>query len=136
MNALDRAQQHKKGYRLSINEARRANEACRPLKVGRHEPGKSFSDPKLTLGADEDAGDLGSVAELRHFRVVVVHGAEARLAVQAEHEDHRVDPRSELSNGHRKKTELNLTSKFSNIMTLDGWKLNVKKSHTIRLLFF
>ena len=51
---------------------------------------------RLTLRPDEDQGDVLHVAVLRHFGVVVIDGVEARLVLEAEHEDHRVDPRGEL----------------------------------------
>ena len=50
----------------------------------------------LTLRPDEDQGDILHVPVLRHLGVVIVDGIEARLVLETEHEDHRVDPRSEL----------------------------------------
>lgn len=50
----------------------------------------------LTLRPDEDQGDILHVTVLRHLGVVIVDGVEARLVLETEHEDHRVDPRSEL----------------------------------------
>ena len=63
----------------------------------------------LTLRPDEDQGDILHVPVLRHLGVVIVDGIEARLVLETEHEDHRVDPRSELkqnetgrkNNGHK-----------------------------------
>ena len=50
----------------------------------------------LTLRSDEDQGDVLHVSILRHLGVVIVDGVETRLVLETEHEDHRVDPRSEL----------------------------------------
>ena len=63
----------------------------------------------LTLRPDEDQGDILHVPVLRHLGVVIVDGIEARLVLETEHEDDRVDPRSELkqnetgrkNNGHK-----------------------------------
>ena len=56
---------------------------------------------RLTLRPDEDQGDVLHVAVLRHFGVVVIDGVEARLVLETEHEDHRVDPRGELKQNGR-----------------------------------
>ena len=50
----------------------------------------------LTLRPDEDQGDILHVPVLRHLGVVIVDGIEARLVLETEHEDDRVDPRGEL----------------------------------------
>ncbi|GLH09186.1 LOW QUALITY PROTEIN: Protein of unknown function [Gryllus bimaculatus] len=49
-----------------------------------------------TLSADQDERDVCSTAEVRHLGVVVVDGVEARLVLQAEHEDDGVHPGREL----------------------------------------
>ena len=49
-----------------------------------------------TLRSDEDEGDFGCVAVLRHLRVEIVDGVETGLVLQAEHEYHRVHPRRKL----------------------------------------
>ena len=48
------------------------------------------------MGPYKDQGDLLHVAVLGHLGVVVVDGVEAGLVLQAEDEDHGVDPRCEL----------------------------------------
>ena len=75
----------------------------------RHVWRNSNTSHDLTLRPDEDQGDILHVPVLRHLGVVIVDGIEARLVLETEHEDHRVDPRSELkqnetgrkNNGHK-----------------------------------
>ena len=49
-----------------------------------------------TLGADQNERDFGNVAELGHFRVVIVDGVETGFVLQAEHEYDRVHPSRKL----------------------------------------
>jgi len=50
----------------------------------------------LTLCADQDERYFGRVAVVCHFRVVPVHGVEARFVLQAEHEYNSVHPGGKL----------------------------------------
>lgn len=73
-----------------------------PLQIARQLPRPRVVDAARrpvadgVLRADQDYRDLGAVPQVRHLGVVVVHGIEARLVLQAEHEDYRVDPSGEL----------------------------------------
>lgn len=52
---------------------------------------------------DQDDRNLRTVPEVGHFGIVGVDGVEARLVLQAEHEDDRVDPGGELQVRKHKK---------------------------------
>lgn len=51
---------------------------------------------RLTLGSDENDWDFGGVAVMRHFRIISVDRVEARLVLQAKHENYGVNPSGEL----------------------------------------
>ena len=62
-----------------------------------------------TLSANQNERNVLDISILGHLGVVIVDGIEARLVLETEHEDDRVDPRSELkqnetgrkNNGHK-----------------------------------
>ena len=69
-----------------------------------HQP--SYRRRRRTLRADQDKGDLGSVAVLGHLGVIAVDGLEAGLALQAKDEDDRVHPGCELQSNKNKRERI------------------------------
>lgn len=59
-----------------------------------------FSEWKLsifTLSSDQNYWNLGTVAKMSHFRIIVVHRIEAGLIFQTKYEDNGIDPSRKLN---------------------------------------
>lgn len=50
----------------------------------------------FTLRSDENNGNLSTIPEMRHFRVVIIDCVKAGFVLKAKHEYYRIDPGGKL----------------------------------------